>query len=925
MSLAVRIGQKVLNWALALALLGVVVELCGGLGRVSDENAARAALSFACGLQVLVVVSWILLDGRLMRWAVRKCRMCSGAIKGCLAWFRQIANVERLILGSAITVFGLGVFVHFTELFFNCTGRWVLICFGIKQPVWGWIHWLVHWALILAWGEFCRRYLGYFVSILIPRPVIEEAIPDDVLERIDAPLGEHNMDRLHRETYIDTLLEVLEVTPRETGAQYWGIYGEWGDGKSSVFGLMRGRACGRDMVFATYDAWKLTRNGDLSMALFSIVAEALKDKSRKESRYFRDFGMALSLAGKRSILEGIPFVGEPIGRLLRGALDVSEVKKRLIGDLRQSTLRIVVAIDDLDRLAPDEVYRLLRMIKANGDLPGLIYLVMADKNYVSRCLDQVIGAKDGDMSGKRYLEKIIAQEFPLPFVQPSEFYVKFIGDLGRLREEYPEFKSFSSVNSGLKVVFHYLQNLRSEKRLINGIRVELAFHKQKAVRNAQKFPSVCFEDLVELVAIKLFREDVYYSLFENRGKIWQTAERVREDGGFDYLTEDFVCTTLLCGAQGEELSVLKNFLKDRMGVYFGSSVYRYRKPSATDLCNCRLTHLELFEGYFCSYDRRISAAVTKEFLGSISEILPDVQKTVGIFLEANKKEKLADLLATLCVSDIVRGGAADSCRALLVALAEISRSQFFSEKKRSYGYRVRPYVGDGIYVDILRAFKSVATVCMPKENERTEFILALLKKNDHFTLPALLYMDEIRARDGREPHFFSEVGLGMLRQHVIDCGRMFGNRLVDYPGEIIVRRAWLDAVVKSDEPDGERSFCKMMSAAMNGYPDAVRALWPFLTTGEEKWLVSIDYERVMKYADPYVAEDTLSREKERNFAKMLTHEVCLLEALRYCRESRKNGHVCGQIDQCNHLRFLAIEVPTSDLGRKLALRKGELV
>ena len=683
MRMDIRIGRKILNGTLALALWGVAMELCGALGRMSGENTARTELSFVCGLLALVVVSWILMDGRLMRWASEKCRMYSGSIKNCLVWIGQMANIRRLLLGSAIVVFGLGGFVHFAELLLNCAGRWVLLCCGITQPVWGWVHWSARGLLIVIWAVLCIRYLRYLVSVFIPGTIVKEGIPDDVLERIDAPLGEHNTDHLHREAYIDTMLEVLSVTPREAGAQYWGIYGEWGDGKSSVFGLMRGRACGRELVFATYDAWKLTKDGDLSMALFSIIAEALKDKSYNESRCFRDFGMALSLAGKRSVLEAIPCIGEAIGRLLRGALDVGEVKKRLIRALLQSNRRIVVAIDDLDRLAPDEVYRLLRMIKANGDLPGLIYLVMADKNYVSRCLDQVIGAKGGEMSGKRYLEKIVTQEFPLPLVQPFEFYSKFIGDLGGLRGDYPEFKGFAPVNGSLKVPFHYLQNLRSEKRLIACIRGELSFQRQKAIRNGQKYPSICFEDLVELVAIKLFREDVYYALFENRSKIWQTAEKTRQGEWPKPLTESFVDETLLCNAQGDERAVLREFLEKRMGLHFDSNGCRYVKPGSAEQCNCRLMQRECFEGYFCSLDHRIASVVTKDLLGAVADALPDGSKVADIFMKAHNEEALPNLLTALRFSDFVRDGDLVSCQALLKAFAQISCQQFFSQKKTS--------------------------------------------------------------------------------------------------------------------------------------------------------------------------------------------------------------------------------------------------
>lgn len=148
---------------------------------------------------------------------------------------------------------------------------------------------------------------------------------------------------------------------------------------------------------------------------------------------------------------------------------------------------------------------------------------------------------------------------------------------------------------------------------------------------------------------------------------------------------------------------------------------------------------------------------------------------------------------------------------------------------------------------------------------------------------------------------------------------------MNYPDEIIVRRAWIDAIAKDKESDGARFLYKMMSKSMEHYPDAVYALWPFLLVETEDWMVTIDYDEAMKYTDPTVAETTLELQAGRCFSKMLPHEVCLLEALRYCKETRKKGQDCGRINQCNHLRYLAIEVPTSDLGRRLALREGELV
>ena len=72
--------------------------------------------------------------------------------------------------------------MHFAELLLNCAGRWVLLCCGITQPVWGWVHWSARGLLIVIWAVLCIRYLRYLVSVFIPGPIVKEGIPDDVLD-----------------------------------------------------------------------------------------------------------------------------------------------------------------------------------------------------------------------------------------------------------------------------------------------------------------------------------------------------------------------------------------------------------------------------------------------------------------------------------------------------------------------------------------------------------------------------------------------------------------------------------------------------------------------------------------------------------------------------------------------------------------------
>jgi predicted KAP-like P-loop ATPase len=59
-----------------------------------------------------------------------------------------------------------------------------------------------------------------------------------------------------------------------------------------------------------------------------------------------------------------------------GTKSISEAKTEIAGDLRKLRAPILVVLDDLDRLTPQEILEVFQLIKANADFPNLIYLVL---------------------------------------------------------------------------------------------------------------------------------------------------------------------------------------------------------------------------------------------------------------------------------------------------------------------------------------------------------------------------------------------------------------------------------------------------------------------------------------------------------------------------------------------------------------------
>jgi len=89
--------------------------------------------------------------------------------------------------------------------------------------------------------------------------------------------------------------------------------------------------------------------------------------------------------------------------------DVPALKSEISKILREAEKRILVVIDDIDRLTPEETRQLLTVIKALADFPNVVYLLAFDREVAAQAIEQQSG-----MPGERYLEKIIQVPFELP-------------------------------------------------------------------------------------------------------------------------------------------------------------------------------------------------------------------------------------------------------------------------------------------------------------------------------------------------------------------------------------------------------------------------------------------------------------------------------------------------------------------------------
>lgn len=87
------------------------------------------------------------------------------------------------------------------------------------------------------------------------------------------------------------------------------------------------------------------------------------------------------------------------------------MKAQIADELREAKVRILVIIDDIDRLDHDEVRQLFTVIKALADFPFVTYLLAFDREAAVQAIE-----RDSGLPGARYLEKIIQVPFEIPLI-----------------------------------------------------------------------------------------------------------------------------------------------------------------------------------------------------------------------------------------------------------------------------------------------------------------------------------------------------------------------------------------------------------------------------------------------------------------------------------------------------------------------------
>lgn len=249
------------------------------------------------------------------------------------------------------------------------------------------------------------------------------------------------------------------------------INGEWGVGKTTVLSFIEEyieeiNAHSTDIDKITvihFNPWWFSGREDLIRQFFNEFGVQVSQNLKIAGKLITAFGKEISRIGQ---VQGLY---TDLMEIIQDSYDpdrkgIHQLRKEIIKTLKNEP-RILLVIDDVDRLNPVEICELFAAIKSIANFPNVIYLVAFDKEIVEQFLRPLSGTK----SGITYVEKIVQVSFDIPPPRPEHLRYR----LEQLFNRFEEFKDqrfidFDSWNSLWDTsLYKILKTPRHINRLIN--------------------------------------------------------------------------------------------------------------------------------------------------------------------------------------------------------------------------------------------------------------------------------------------------------------------------------------------------------------------------------------------------------------------------------------------------------------------------
>lgn len=289
-----------------------------------------------------------------------------------------------------------------------------------------------------------------------------------------------------------------------------GITGAWGSGKTSLLNLVKENLSKDDKnVIIEYSPRQSASVEDIQRDFLGALGDELV-------KYHS--GM-LKLMSKYSQAIGVLPDNLWIARLFFGYsyLSSKQLREDINIIIRASKLRVIILLDDFDRLTGDEIKEVLKLIDKNAAFSNTFFLTAYDKEHTNGVIKQSLN----ENMNSDYTDKYFSLEIPMPIRQQGHYVGVLHKHVLEMVKHYNLPYSESEIDSALSrvrpFIKDYLPTVRDIRRFVNYVGVAI-----DAVKNDVLLDDFMLVSLIRYkypLEFKNLMDEQYITYFDNRIKL----------------------------------------------------------------------------------------------------------------------------------------------------------------------------------------------------------------------------------------------------------------------------------------------------------------------------------------------------------------------------------------------------------------------
>lgn len=325
----------------------------------------------------------------------------------------------------------------------------------------------------------------------IKKPIAKDGESTIIL---DYPIETPDEDKFDYYIEAQHIATTLSQLPKNKAVSV-AVLSPWGNGKTSFVNLIK----------------YAIKHGDNGKPLFeNIIIEFNPRQSRNKSSIQEDFFKALidAIPNESKIRDKISNYLENIG--LHEIHPLAKIFTRVIRETKEDAIneinlaldclgkRLVVFVDDFDRLTDEEIIEVLKLIDNNAAFRHTIFITAYDEGAVANALKKYESSK-----GIAYVDKFFTLRFHLPLRSDVSIVNAMYQIL--LKKVEKDVELLPIMNRRFRIVAECVRNLRDVKSFCNMFMMDYVFNSKHEINFEEYF-------LLELMKFRYY--DDYCNLYK---------------------------------------------------------------------------------------------------------------------------------------------------------------------------------------------------------------------------------------------------------------------------------------------------------------------------------------------------------------------------------------------------------------------------